>query len=220
MKAFIGAIVVVCILTVLYFVYDSQQTVHVPPPSSTATSTTADLYQIIPGVPSIMYTDPRFGFSLYYPATAALKATGFDGYLPLTHTPLIAFTLNPDMFVGTNLNEAGLYVGATTSPSIVAHCVEPIINDLETIASSSVMIQGTVFDEFDSTGAAAGNIYQERVFRTVRDGTCMEFVELLHSGNIDNYPKGKVVAFDSAAFTGTLDSMLQTLTFTRTATPK
>jgi len=115
------------------------------------------------------------------------------------------------MFQGTNLTEAGVYVGASSTPAIVAGCTSPTPNSGETEATSSMSTNGATFSEFDSTGAGAGNIYQEKAFRAVVAGSCLEFVELLHSGNIANYTSGTVTAFDQAQFSGILDAMLKTL---------
>ena len=211
MKTFFWIVIIIVIGVVGYFVYSTQIEVPVVVGPTATSTATADLPQIIPDIPSVKYTDSRYNFSIYYPSTATVRATGFDGYLPLTQTPVVAFTLNPDMFQGTNLAEAGVYVGATSTSTVVTNCTKPIENAGETEATSSMSINGTTFSEFDSTGAGAGNIYQEKAFRTVIDGSCLEFVELLHSGNIDNYPAGKVTAFDEAQFSGILSAMFETV---------
>lgn len=213
MKALLWVILALIIGLAAYFIYESQSAATIPPPTTTATTTTADLPEIIPGTPSVMYQDPQYGFSIYYPSTTILKSTGFDGFLPLTQTPVIAFTLSRGLFQGTNLNEAGVYIGATTTPSIVSSCTEPSSQGDETEASSTATVNGTAFNVFDSTGAAAGNIYQEKTFRTVENGTCFELVEMLHSGQLANYPAGTIVAFDQAQFSGILEAMVDTFTF-------
>ena len=213
MRFLLWVIVAIVLIAGAFFIYDSQGAAPMPPASSTATSTTAALPVIIPGTPSVIYEDPQSGFSMYYPSTALLETAGFEGYLPLTQSPVIAFTLNTDMFQGTNLGEAGVYVGATSSPAIVADCMNPSSDAGETQATSSQTINGTAFSVFDSTGAAAGNIYQEKAFRTVENGSCFEIVELLHSSQIGNYPPGKVVAFDQAKFSSILDAMVATFAF-------
>ncbi len=216
MKTIFWIIVVIVIGVIGYFVYSTEIEIPVVVGPSATTTSEADLPQIIPDVPSVKYTDPRYNFSIYYPSTATVRAAGFDGYLPLTQTPVVAFTLNPDMFQGTNLSDAGVYVGATSTPAIVANCTNADQNSGETAATSSVTVGSVTFNEFDSTGAAAGNIYQEKIFRSVVDGSCLEFVELLHSGNIDNYPSGTVTAFDEAEFSGILDAMFNTLAVSNT----
>lgn len=221
MKTFTWGIVIVAVIIIAYFAYDSQRNAAVQLPAApSASSSSPELSQIIPGVPSVMYKDPLYSFSLYYPATSALKGSGFEGYLPLTGSPVVAVTLNPSLFEGTNLQEAGLYVGATTSPSIVSGCLQPSSAAAEEAAgTSTVTASGSALSEFDSNDAGAGNIYSRKSFRIVSDGACIEFVEVLHSLQLGNFPKDTVSAFDSARFSSILDSMLQTVAFS-TSTPR
>ena len=213
MKSLMWVIVALIVIIAGYAIYESQSVSTVAIPSTTATTTAANLPDIIPGTPSVMYQDPQYGFSIYYPSTTVLKTTGFDGFLPVAKTPVIAFSLDTNLFSGTNLVEAGVYIGATTSPSIVASCIGVRSSSGETQASSTAVIGGTTFAVFDSTGAGAGNIYQEKAFRTVNQGTCFEIVEMLHSGQLANYPAGKATAFDEARFSGILDAMVNTFAF-------
>jgi hypothetical protein len=207
-------ILILCIVLAFGFIfYELQPAYPATVPIENASSTPADLTEIIPGIPSVVYHDPLYDFSISYPSTVLLKTEGFGGYVPLTETPLIAFTLNPDMFRGTNLGEAGVYIGASSTPSIVASCTHASLQAGETTATSSITVHGTTFSVFDSTGAGAGNIYDEKTYRTLVHGACLEIVELLHSSQIGNYPPGKVVAFDRTRFSGILEAMVSTIRF-------
>ncbi len=48
----------------------------------------------------------------------------------------------------------------------------------------------------DATGAAAGNLYDSRVYRTLYAGTCYEVALTVHTTNIGNYEPGTVAEFD------------------------
>ena len=76
-------------------------------------------------------------------------------------------------------------------------------------------INGATWNVFTSADAGAGNFYESKTFRTVHGDTCFEMVELLHSGNIGNYPAGTVVEFDKAKFQGMLETIAHTFTFTK-----
>ncbi len=112
------------------------------------------------------------------------------------------------MSAGTNLAEAGVYIGATTTPSTVAVCTDLAPNSGET-SLGTITIGGANFAAFTSTDQGAGNIYQGKTYRRVQNGACLEIVELLHYGNINNYTAGQVVQFDQAKFQGILDSIVQ-----------
>lgn len=211
----IVAIALVVLAGFLY--YDGRTASTAVSPSTQATTTPSSPVppSIIPGTPSAMYQDATYGFAIAYPATASIQTPdtySFGGYLPLTQTPVVGLALPADLFKGTNLGEAGIYIGATSTPAIVASCAQPDAQVDETAASSTA-INGVSFGVFTSTGVGAGNIYDETAYRTVSNGTCFEIVELLHSGNIGNYPTGKVVQFDRPTFKAYLDTMVNSFAF-------
>lgn len=169
-------------------------------------------FGIIPGVADIEYRDGEFGFSIMYPETAKTSPTDFAGFLPLTQTPVASFVLPESMYAGTNLAEAGVYIGATSTPELVSLCLTAFPGSGES-ETASVVINGTTFSVFTSTEAAAGNIYEANAYRTVHNGQCFELVALIHSGNIGNYPEGTVVEFDKAKFRDYLSAILRTFAF-------
>ena len=174
-------------------------------------TTTTTIPGIIPGVASVRYEDKQFGFSLDRPQNSTIETQGFGAYLPLTQTPMVAITLPKELFEGTNLIEAGVYIGTSSSPAIASKWNLPSAESGE-VPAGTIEVNGTSFAVFTSTGAAAGNIYEERVYRALRNATCFEIVELLHSGNIDNYEAG-VVAFDRGRFQSYLEAIVQTFSF-------
>lgn len=207
MKWLLWLIALVIIIAGGWYLLANTNPSATQPPTGTATTTFAA--DIIPGVANETYTDQHLSFSIEYPATASTTTDFSDGYLPLTQTPVIAIELPQSMFAGTNLSEAGVYIGATTTPSVMTACTEAS-PQAEEIATTSMNIGGQTFFAFTSTGVGAGNIYQEKTFRTFQNGSCLEIVELLHSGNIDNYTSGTVQQFNEAEFSGILDSIVQT----------
>jgi hypothetical protein len=207
MKWLVGIIVVVIVVVAGWYIWSNANSAVTPPVGTTATST--PIADIIPGVPNQTYTNADLGFSIEYPATASTTGNFSSGYLPVTQTPVIAFEVPQSMFQGTNLVEAGVYVGATSTDIGVANCTIPSEDNDET-ATSSVVIGGQQFAVFTSSGVGAGNLYQQKTYRTVQNGNCLEFTELLHSGNIQNYPTGSVTQFDQAEFSDILNGIVQT----------
>ena len=66
------------------------------------------------------YTNTQLAFSLQYPKAYESNAADHSGYLPVTQTSVIAVTLPTTMFTGTNLGEAGVFVGANSRASVLA----------------------------------------------------------------------------------------------------
>ncbi len=186
-----------------------------PPGSATTTipsTTTTAIPEIIPGEASVLYKDMQFGFQLARPTSSTVDTQGFEAYLPLTQAPVVAITLPKELFKGTNLGEAGVYIGASSSPAITSKWNLPSAESGE-VAAGTVEVNGISFAVFASKEAAAGNIYEERVYRALHGDTCFEIVELLHSTNIGNYDPGTVVEFDKARFQGYLEAIVQTFFF-------
>lgn len=178
------------------------------------TSTTITLPEIIPGVGTVLYENEEFGFSLYQPEIASNQTTDFESYmLPLTKIPAAAVILPESLFAGTNLYEAGVYIGASSSAEAVSGWNQPAPDSLET-ALGITDTQGVDWAGFTATEGAAGNAYEQQIYRTVRDGTCYEIVQLLHWGQFGNFPEGSVVEFDKAKFQGYLDAIARSFQFT------
>lgn len=199
-------VIVLAVLLVGFAIYDVVK----PFSSGVATSTPPTTAPVlITGVTSLQYQNSQLGFSMWYPETAAASNVNFDGYLPLTQTPVVSFVLPSSMYKGTNLGEAGVYIGATTTLAIVSSCTQTMPNSGETAAGTE-LINGGTFAVFNASDAGAGNFYESKIYRTVQNNACLEIVELLHSGNIGNYPAGTVTEFDHAAFSGILDAIVHT----------
>lgn len=159
------------------------------------------------------YANSKYKFSLYRPKTSTLKTQGFGSFLPLTKAPVAAIVLPQSLFKGTNLIEAGVYIGASTSLAVVPKWDVPVAGSTE-VSAGTTAINGVSFAIFTSTGNAAGNVYEEKVYRTLSHNFCLEVVELLHYGDLANYSPGSVVQFDKVKLQGYLEAMVDTLTLT------
>lgn len=172
----------------------------------TATSTV----EIIPGVSSVLYSNAEYNFTVMKPVSIETETAGSEAFLRTTAHQVVAFPFPATLFQGTNLIDAGLYIGASSDSKIVNSCRSPVEGE-EQVGTKS--INGTVFSVFSSQSAAAGNLYERTEYRTAHNGYCFEIVELLHSGNIGNYPEGSIKQFDPDLFRALLDKMLNTFDF-------
>lgn len=204
-------IVAIIVLGLAWFGYRLISAPATAPQQQIATSTQAAATSstILSGVPDATYVNSKLSFSITYPSSATSSAVDFAGYLPLTQTPLTSFVLPKSMYEGTNLGEAGVYVGATTTPAALEACTKSAPLQGET-ALGSTTINDADFWVYSSEGVGAGNIYDEKIYRRLENGWCVELVEMLHSGNIGNYTPGTVTAFDQAKFSGILESIVHT----------
>ena len=132
MKWLLGIIVIVIVVVAGWYLLSGNPDSSAPTGQNATTTTTFD---IISGVPNEVYTDPQLSFSIEYPATAIATSSFSAGYLPLTQTPRIGFELPQSMFSGTNLVDAGVYIGATTTPEAMAACTD--LSDITSSAATS-----------------------------------------------------------------------------------
>ena len=168
--------------------------------------------EIIAGVESLQYSDSEFGFSFWYPAGAEVRKENLEGYLSLAKAGLAGIFLPQELFVGTNLGEAAVIVGISTSPDAVSKCEQiNTTNDEKDLGPA--MIGFASGHKFSAVGVGAGNIYESTIYRLVKNQNCYEIVELLHSGNIYNYDPGTVEEFDKNKFLGILEKMVQSFVF-------
>ncbi len=201
----VSAIVVLVLIIIGGLVY--WQSKNASPVSQTATTTQSST--IISGVPDETYVDSKLSFSITHPETATASPVEYAGYLPLTQTPLVSFAFPRSMFAGTNLGEAGVYVGASSSPAAITGCTSsaPLSGE---IPQGTATINGADFYVYSVSDAGAGNFYESKIYRRLENGWCVEVVELLHSNNIDNYPPGVVTAFDRAHYQNILEAIVHT----------
>lgn len=195
--------IIVIVLGLLAWVFFGARHAVAPTPQNNATTTQSS---ILAGVADQTWVDSKLSFSIAHPSDFASSSTDFAGYLPLTQTPLVSFVVPQSMYKGTNLEEAGVYVGATSSPQALTSCTSPMQG--ETLSHET--INGADFVVATSTEAGAGNLYESKIYRRIENGWCVEIVEMLHSGNIGNYTPGAVKEFDKAYFDGILDAIVHT----------
>jgi len=168
--------------------------------------------EIITGIKSLQYDNSNFGFSFWYPQSAEIRKENLEGYLSLTNFGLVGVFLPQDLFTGTNLGEAAVIVGVSTSTDIISKCERiDSINGEQDLGQA--VIGSTPSHKFFAIGAAAGNTYESTIYRLVYNRSCYEIVELLHSGNIYNYPAGAVQEFNKAKLLGILEKMAQSFKF-------
>ena len=172
--------------------------------------------EIVPETSSVSYHNAEFGFSLWRPEDSEVVPEPSQGYLPVTRKPVVAILLPDNLSKGTNLAEAGLFIGVSADARAVNGCLVPA-KDVAEKAAGSLVVGGVPFQAFTSNDAGAGNLYDLHTYRTIHNGSCYELVELLHSGNIANYTPGQVVEFDREKFTNMLEKMLSGFAFLASA---
>lgn len=153
------------------------------------------------------YQNQSLGFTFKYPVE--LKETNFP-YNNLTNK-VIQVGLNKDTYPKTNFNDAAFTVSYQTAKDL-AQCLAFVRNESGTFKNTEV-INGKTFYTLSGTGAGAGNLYEDRTYRTFKDGECFELMETIHTSNIGNYPAGTVTEINKNPIWDKLDQTLKSFQF-------
>ena len=157
------------------------------------------------------YLDSGVGFSIRYPKDYVLNTSyKYQALGPGKDISGVKFIIPASLVKNTNLSSfdtgvsiesisaikdcnAGFFVGDNTNTKLV--------ND-----------NGIDYSFVETSEGAAGNRYEEQVWAIVGTNPCIAVRYFIHSSNIGNYPKGKVVEFDRAGLIKQFDEIRKSLT--------
>ncbi len=150
-------------------------------------------------------------FSLQYPqGYTPDEQYAYTGLGPGKEIAGVKFTIDPRVASGTNLSTDS-YVSVEHMPGAINSCSAQIfLADAQSAGFQDVANRR--YSVATSTGAAAGNRYEEVVFATPVEAGCIAVRYMVHYGVLENYPEGAVQEFDRAALFGQFDAIRRTLT--------
>jgi len=155
------------------------------------------------------YASTTMGISLRYPKSYTVN----DAYANLSVNPKkpisgVQFTIPMEVATGTNLSsDSGISVEqlprakACSGDIYLAANVHPV----------KVTDNGVQYSVASSTGAGAGNLYEEIVYAIASSTPCTAVRYFIHSTQFANYPAGAVHEFDHAALIAAFDKIRQSL---------
>ena len=168
-----------------------------------------------------VYSNSVDGFSIRLPGTASSTSYTVDGSYryqelgPGKDIPGIKFTIPASVATGTNL-AADSYLSVEEIPkseSPAGGCTATPFLDQQggTSATQTITDGNTTYSFASSTGAGAGNRYEETVYAVPGTNPCIAVRYLIHYGVIENYPAGLVHEFDKQALLAEFDAIRRTL---------
>ncbi len=192
-----GVIILLLAAGGILFYLRNKTAAPVIPPAEVATSTTET------------YASTTLGVSLQYPTGYTLNESytySLFGPNKLIHG--VSFTIPATMATGTNL-ATDTYVSVEQLPH-AKNCTGDIF--LPANVTAQTVTEGSVeYSLASSTGAAAGNRYEEWVYALVGSQPCTAVRYFIHYGVIENYPPGMVQAFDHTALINQFDAIRRSL---------
>ncbi len=148
-------------------------------------------------------------YSLKYPAGYTQNAEyAYDqfGQAKLIHG--VSFTVPAAMATGTNLS-SDTRISVEQLPRAKVCSGDIYIKD--DVRATKQTIHGIEYSVASTSGAGAGNFYEEVVYAISSSTPCTAVRYLIHSTNINNYPVGAVREFDRAALLMEFDQVRDSL---------
>ena len=154
------------------------------------------------------YSNETFGFSVSVPKGFTVNEAYLNQDLgPGREIPGVEFVIATSTAAGTNL-------------STDSHVAIEELSDVDCTPSDfldapsksvSMAIAGNAFTVASSSGAGAGNFYEETVYVTQKESRCYAVRYFIHSGNIHNYDPGAVKEFDRESLVNSFDAITESL---------
>lgn len=158
------------------------------------------------------------------PTTKAFASTtlGYSATLPITYTESpqdypfsstksikgVKFVIPNTMATGTNLS-ADTYISIEQLPN--ARLCTGDIYVIDNVKSREVTEGAVTYSVASTTGAGAGNRYEEVVYAFKGSAPCTAVRYYIHSTNIGNYPAGTVTEFNRDALLQQFDQIRKTV---------
>ena len=177
--------------------------------TSTPTPESPPVTQMPPVDEPVTYASSTMKISLTYPKDFTLD----ESYVNTSVNPNkpilgVKLTIPLTMATGTNLSQdSGISVEQLPRAKICSGDIFLAAN-----VKPQKITDGTVtYSVATSSGAGAGNLYEEAVFALDGSSPCTAVRYFIHSTQIANYPPGTVVAFDRTALLAAFDTIRRSL---------
>jgi len=164
-----------------------------------------------PGGLPMVYLDGTVGFSVRYPADYLIDASyKYQNLGPGKDISGVKFTIPPSIADGKNLSSYDTGVSIEIIPAN-QDCSAGLFLD-ENAKVQIITDNNNEYSFSSSTGAAAGNRYEEEVWAIPGINFCIAVRYLIHSTVLENYPPGAVSEFDRASLINQFDKIRHSLT--------
>ena len=167
-----------------------------------------------PGGLSQVYHDGVVGFTVRYQIDFGINATyTYNGLGPKQEIAGVKFTIPASMASGTNLSNDS-YISIEHLGTTTELCDAQAFLPADARATSTMVTENDVTYSFaSSSGAAAGNRYEESVYALPGSQPCLAVRSFVHYGVFENYASGTVRAFDPQSLEKMFASIRNSVTF-------
>jgi len=163
------------------------------------------------GLPRV-FENGSDGFSIRYPADYGVNTDyQYQAFGPGKEIGGASFTIPPAIAEGTNLSKDS-YVSVEAIPQTQTCDAGLFLTDSgQGINLHEATEDGVTYSVASSTGAGAGNRYEETVYAIPGTNPCLAVRYLLHTTVLENYPPDTVTAYDRDILLAQFDAIRKTL---------
>ncbi|MSR70474.1 hypothetical protein EXS62_00295 [Candidatus Kaiserbacteria bacterium] len=148
-------------------------------------------------------------YAVQYPSEYLLNEEyAYDQFGPKKLIHGISLTIPANVATGTNLS-ADTRISVEQLPRAKKCTGDIFIPD--NVAARTITEGGTDYSLATTSGAAAGNRYEETVFALATSSPCTAVRYFVHYAAIENFPQGAVREFDRTALLNGFDTIRRTL---------
>src|SRR3989338_9862809 len=201
MKYITGLVILIVVIGGGYYLLQGQKGAEMTPPTDENT----------PAMGMATSTYATSTFSIVYPADYTVdESYVYDQVNPKKPISGVKFTIPMTMATGTNL-ASDTYTAVEWLPNAKS-CTGDIYLAANVKSESLVDANGVTYSVATSSGAAAGNLYEEAVYALPGSSPCTAVRYYIHSSAIHNYEPGAVQEFNRAALVAAFDTIRQSMT--------
>jgi hypothetical protein len=156
------------------------------------------------------YSSSTLGISVTYPEGYTVDESYTYEFSDAKVIHGVKFIIPGEFATGTNLStDSGIALEYLPRAKNCTGDIYLIAN----VSAYDLTERGIDYSIATSSGAAAGNMYEEEIYALATSSPCMAFRYFIHSGNIGNYEPGAVRPFDKVKLLSDFDAIRQSLTF-------
>ncbi|MHB1316455.1 MAG: MliC family protein [Minisyncoccota bacterium] len=165
-----------------------------------------------------VYLDEINHFTLRYPVEYSVdNLYKYNNLGPNLSISGVKFTIPDTVTTGTNLSK-DTYVSVEHSNTKICSAND-FLSNVNNVKPYVVEDGDFTYSMASSTGAGAGNRYEEYVYAIVDSNPCIAIRYFIHYGVIENYDVGTVVAFDRDFLLSQFDEIRKSITLNTQIVP-
>lgn len=170
-----------------------------------------DTIEVLPEVPVLnTYASSTLGITFNYPKGYGLiESYSYEGVSAKKPISGVKITIPETMATGTNLSSYDTGVSIEWLPR--AKLCTGDIYLLANVKAQKITENGIDYSVATTTGAAAGNRYEEQVYALATSSPCTAIRYFIHSTVVENYPEGTVREYDRTKLLSDFDKVRQSL---------